>query len=348
MKKRDRGSNTGRGRHQKDRSIPGGNSLVSFLLGLILAATLCMALPGIPRADTVVSYRVSMEGVDEGDLRKLLENVSDTVTLQAKPPPSLRLLRVRVERDVDPLTAALRSRGFYGARVRPEIDEQADPFAVRFRIDRGPVYLIASVEVLLEGVSGNERPATPGPREIGLGPPDPGESTRILDAEKAILRWFKRRGFPLVSMVRPKVIVRHEEGSLDVTYRVSPGPKAVFGPVTFTGIETADPELVSGRIPWKEGDAYNVDLVDTFRNRLSGLGLFATVRIIESKVLDDQGRLPITVEATERKHRSLGAGVSYKTDEGPGVKLSWEHRNILGQAERLRFSANLSDFTRAG
>ena len=55
---------------------------------------------------------------------------------------------------------------------------------------------------------------------------------------------------------------------------------------------------------------------------------------------DAQGQLPVTVEVTERKHRSIGLGVRYRTDEGPGGSISWEHRNMFGRGERVSVEAD--------
>jgi translocation and assembly module TamA len=50
---------------------------------------------------------------------------------------------------------------------------------------------------------------------------------------------------------------------------------------------------------------------------------------------DADGRLPVTVDLNERRHRSIGVGASSRTDEGLGGNLSWEHRNLFGRGERL-------------
>lgn|GEM_PF-3837595 len=71
------------------------------------------------------------------------------------------------------------------------------------------------------------------------------------------------------------------------------------------------------------------------------------MRVEPGETLVEGDLLPITVAVNERKHRSVSAGVSYKTDEGLGVKISWEHRNIFHEGERLTLSATTSDYTLA-
>jgi len=53
------------------------------------------------------------------------------------------------------------------------------------------------------------------------------------------------------------------------------------------------------------------------------------------------------VVVTERRHRSIGAGLGYRTDERLLARLTWEHRNIFHGAERLSLAAKASGFTKS-
>ena len=44
----------------------------------------------------------------------------------------------------------------------------------------------------------------------------------------------------------------------------------------------------------------------------------------------------MTMEATERVHRTIGAGLAYNTSQGFGARAFWENRNLFGNAEYLR------------
>jgi translocation and assembly module TamA len=50
----------------------------------------------------------------------------------------------------------------------------------------------------------------------------------------------------------------------------------------------------------------------------------------------------VVFEVSERLHRTIGAGVGYRSDDGPFIRTFWEHRNILGAGERLRIEAETS------
>jgi translocation and assembly module TamA len=47
----------------------------------------------------------------------------------------------------------------------------------------------------------------------------------------------------------------------------------------------------------------------------------------------------MTVEATERVTHTIGAGLAYNTSQGFGARAFCEDRNLFGNAENLRLSA---------
>ncbi len=52
--------------------------------------------------------------------------------------------------------------------------------------------------------------------------------------------------------------------------------------------------------------------------------------------------MPINVQLEESTARTLSGSVSYSTDDGFGLKGSWEHRNFFGNGERLRIEVPLT------
>jgi len=50
----------------------------------------------------------------------------------------------------------------------------------------------------------------------------------------------------------------------------------------------------------------------------------------------------VDAQVIERKPRTFKGGVTYNTDDGPGVRVSWEHRNLFGGGERLKLHAAAS------
>ena len=72
------------------------------------------------------------------------------------------------------------------------------------------------------------------------------------------------------------------------------------------------------------------------------LGPFASVRARAADRLDETGRLPTTFTVVERARHAVGLSAAYETNYGPSVRAYWEHRNLLGGAERLRVEAEVA------
>lgn len=334
-------------RFQNDSARIGGRPLFPLHLFLGLAAVLFVLCPGLLRADSGIRYRVVFQGVDDRELLTILEAVSDTAGLSEKPPLSLGLLKSRAERDIPRIVKALRAMGFYGAHVQPVIDGHAEPVLVTFHIKSGPQYTFSSIDIQVKGEAFHREIEPPGAKALGLNAGDPALSKNILEAEKGLIRWYRARGFPLAKTSTQKVLVRHTEKQVAVNLFIDSGPKAGFGKTEISGLESVDEAFVREKIPWREGQSYDAGLIVKAQKNLTDTGLFSSVQFMEGESLDQQGNLPVSVGLTEQKHRSIRAGLSYKTDEGPGASASWEHRNLFHKGERLSLLGELSSFTRS-
>jgi translocation and assembly module TamA len=291
---------------------------------------------------------VTVSGVAGSELRNAAESVLDTVTLRVdRPPASLGMLRQRVEGDVPRILGVLRSEGYYGAQVTASVDEGRKPVRVSFQVDLGPAYLIK--EVHIESiVDTNAVPAKlPEAADIGLSPGGIAKAGTVLDGEAKLLTLLKDKGYPFARVEGREVVVDHADHSMSVRLRVDPGPRAAFGPTTITGLQSVDASVILNKVSWGEGDPYQGSRLDQLRKKLAATGLFSSVQVTPGETVDETGRVPVTVAVTEGKHRSVSAGVGYRTDEGLGANVSWEHRNFLHQGERLALTGKVSGITRA-
>src|SRR5579884_1152007 len=104
------------------------------------------------------------------------------------------------------------------------------------------------------------------------------------------------------------------------------------------GLKRLDPGYVERRVKWRPGEVFDNRKVDETRDALTASGLFSTVKITPAADPADPGRVRMTIDATERAPRTIGAGLGYNTSEGAGARVFWENRNLFGNAEYLRLS----------
>ena len=292
--------------------------------------------PGLAvRAD--LNYRAEITGAEDGDLADLLDKVSELKTLEDKPPASEEALRRRADRDLRQLADAAHSLGYWDAEFSYNVDTEADPATVTVTITQGPLYHVTSVNVL--GPDGQPLSSPQREPKLPLKPGDPARTAPVVATETALLTALGESGHPFAKVENRRVEIDKSAQTMDVTYTLDPGPVEHFGPVTVEGLERLDPAYVEGRVPWQRGALYEAGKVEETRRALIETGLFSTVRITPTTDPDNPEDVRMTIDATERLHRTIGVGLAYNTSQGPAARVFWENRNLFGNAEYLRLAA---------
>ncbi|WP_191060691.1 autotransporter assembly complex protein TamA [Geminicoccus harenae] len=346
-----------------------------FCRSLVLAGLLVLAAcagedeEGLPGVETGpgIPYTVTFEGPISDELAPLLDQASVAKNEEDRPPPDELVLTQRARRDIDNLTRAMHSLGYYDGTVQwrdelaepeaaaapapaagaapaaqAEADEETPPARrLIFTLDPGRRYHLGQLGIEVVGTepAGADLPTI---QELGLEAGEPVDAQRILDAEQRLVRLLRERGHPFATAEERRAELDQSEATLNVTFVVDVGPVARFGEITLTGIEGIDERFLRARLTVHENEPFTPAVLEESRRELIDTGLFATVQVVTPNQLDATGRLPVTFEATQRAQRSIAAGARYRTDEGPGVSLSWEHRNFFGAGERLSLSGLVS------
>jgi len=115
-----------------------------------------------------------------------------------------------------------------------------------------------------------------------------------------------------------------------------------MGQVTVKGTQQVNPVFVKGLAPFAAGDPFHASALKDFRDEIDRLNVFDAVTMEEAGALDSNGRLPLTVNVHERPRHLLGVAASWSTLDGAALSTYWEHRNLFGEAERLRIEASSS------
>lgn len=294
------------------------------------------------------AYVPALEGVEDAGLRDILEASSQLFGLVARPPATLSGLERRAEEDLERLQTALRSEGYYAAEAKYRIEEAEGTLDVTLEVTPGPRYSLAAYEIGYEDPDAVATGSRPRLQEIGIDLGMPARAPEIVAAERKLVSLLTERGHPFARVADRKSVVNHEAREMTVRLSVSAGRLARFGPLTVEGLQEVEEDYLRVLVDWSENEVYDRRKVDSTRRNLSGTELFESVAIGSAESPDEDGRVPMTATLVESKHRSIGAGLFYSTDIGPGGEVFWEHRNILGKNESLRLSATGSPVEQLG
>lgn len=315
--------------------------LIIFCNAFALAGEIPMEKEEQPAQGII--YQTLISGEMEARISQTLTQISDTISLEDRPPMTMAQLHRRAQADIREFTRAFRSFGYYASEISYTIDQESTPVIIEFKVDPGPPYLIREVKITNVCPEMTPLPDLPSLEQLDLEPGSRIGSAKALDARQIIARHIRDRGFPFPLVEIDQVIINHQERSADIFYNIDPGPMAEFGRIQISGLSRVKDEYIFQRLPWQEGDSFKASLIDSFRRQLTAGGLFTIVEVTHDQDLEDDQKLPIQVTVTERKPRTVRAGLSYQSDTGPEFRLGWVHRNLKGQGETLEFDLVASD-----
>ncbi|MFA9420642.1 MAG: autotransporter assembly complex family protein [Gammaproteobacteria bacterium] len=296
--------------------------------------------------DVEFRYKARLTGVDDQSLLEKLRSASQLVTLEVRPPPSLVALERRARNDIERLQKVLRSEAYYDSRVEYRIESDSEPVQIFVDISIGVRYLLKQYTITYSG-PGSEYPDLPQePGGVGVIPGQPARAELVTGARQRLIRALADMGHPLAKVEQQSAVVDHADNSMSVLIEVIPGEQSRFGPLEIVGAVSVEQDYIKSFVPWQEGDIYDRRKLDQARQQLLGTGLFSAVAFERPNQVDADAKLPVTIRVKERKHRSIGLGGSWSTDQGISIEAEWEHRNIFGRGERISYSGEISEIKR--
>ncbi len=226
---------------------------------------------------------------------------------------------------------ALQSKGYYEAEV--SVTEEDD--AAVIHIDAGEPMRIGSISInpsshkeLLEIISIKEG--------------DVLDAAKVLADQGKIYNKIQEKNCAFSLSVKNRVSLNGDTNRANIVFDVLQGKAASFGDISFTGQKTIDKSYLDKLISIEEGKCFQQTKIQSMRDEVMSTGLFSRVETVLPKNADGVSVIPVEFALTERKHRTVRAGMSYYTDEGLGLILGWQHRNFLGSAEKLDLTLKLS------
>ncbi len=216
------------------------------------------------------------------------------------------------------IEAIMRSRGYYSAAVSQEDKIITIKPGERTKITKITV-TPENYKNLLDGINTG----------------DALNADTVITAQNALYKTIAKDSCAFDLDVSHGVIFDPVTKEAELTYYVKESKDAKFGSVVFTGTKTIQNKYIEQRAKWEEGACYKRETIRKTRQNLLATGLFGAVDVKTPDKPERDGTVPVEFVLKEAKHRTVRAGLSYYTDEGPGVVLGWEHRNIFGQGEKL-------------
>jgi translocation and assembly module TamA len=318
------------------------------ICSLLFAVSLLGVIPRAARAADPQPYTVKLAPTGNSALDAALRDSSSLISLQKTAPVGGFALTGRARQDLARFTTALQSFGYYKARIvltidgrdldAPDLADVIDrapakpPMPVDVRFDLGPQFHLG--QVVIAGTAPPDARA-----KLGLKPGQAALAADVLAAQGRLLAAIREDGYPFATVDLPPATLHPATDILDVRFVANSGPPADIGPIAITGLKNMHETFVRRRLLLHPGEKFSPSAIEKARQDLASIGVFSVVRITPAKQLDAEGRLPLTIDVTERPLHAVDATIAYSTDVGVNFNVGWHDRNLFGNAEQLNLTA---------
>ncbi|TNF59618.1 MAG: outer membrane protein assembly factor [Rhodobacteraceae bacterium] len=303
----------------------------------ILAALL--ACPGLAAA-----FDLTLE-VRGADLRDRLQAASRLSGLAGQDGAEAQEIIAAAQADYANLTAALYDAGHFGGVIRilvdgreaariSQLDLPGSVARVTVSVETGPAFRLGAASIA-PVAPGSELPA-------GFAPGQPAQLGVVRDTVRTGIEGWRAQGHARARLSDQQITARHRADQLDVSIRLDPGRVYRFGDLVIRGASDVRPERIREIAGLPTGARYDPEALDLATRRLRRTGTFSAATLSDAETDGPDDTLDIVLDISDRPKRSFGFGAEIASFEGLSVSGYWQHRNLLGGAERLRFEAEIS------
>lgn len=298
--------------------------------GLLAWATLWL-VPATGLADQV---EIRMEG----DHPALLDNARAFVgDVEDHSLSSLRRYGDTVE---ERIRQALRALGYYDPTISRDIREE-DPPVLVMEVTPGEPVRVVSREVTISG------PAKDDPLFKGTLPDKPavGDVLNHGDYEslrQAISNRASRLGYFDGTFEQRRLAVNPETREASIELHFASGERYRLGDVTFNEDQVFEQSFLERFVEFEPGTPYHADEVADLSADLTNSGYFSQALVTAPPSDAEDGVIPVSARVSERKPRSIGAGVGYSTDVGPRFRGNWKEHWINSRGHQRGADTELS------
>lgn len=294
---------------------------------------------------TGIAQQIESTSADAGllaDLRSELEI--------SEPPGTVFEARRMARRAAEKGENYLNSRGYYAPEISYTVVPDEPP-VVALRIEPGPLFTFASISVDTgsAALSPVAVKAIDAVRVSKVG--DIALPSAIISEEAGLLAALKAVGHADARVLERLVLGDREAGTLELTYRLNPGPRIQLGETVFDTNTRVRQSYLNRVIPYQSGDFYTPQALSVLNRRLNATRNFRFVSVQLSpdgtgEMTDGVETRDVLVQLEDRDRYTLSTGASFSSSEGPGLTAGLIRRNATRRGDTLSTALTLATLER--
>lgn len=313
---------------EKTESLPNNEVLLRYL---------------IKEQKKVFIYKIQFLGnraFDEDDLKDLMQTnekgffsfITDSGYLDKE----------KLDFDVQKIAAFYHNHGYINARVgEPKVNYVKDKgLKITIEVEEGEQYKVGKVSVVGDLI----RPPDQILKEVRIGKEKEFNRETVRKDMLALRNLYADEGYAYAE-VSPSTRKDKKHKKVDITYKVSKGPKVRFERINIFGNTVTRDNVIRREIKAAEGDYFSGKALRKSMENLNRLGFFENVSV-DTKRGEQKDSMILDVKVKERPTGFFSAGVSYGSVDKTAVSFQIAQNNLFGRGQSLSASARFGSVSR--
>ena len=230
-------------------------------------------------------------------------------------------------------------RDFYSARgyvdfrtqaVNAELTENRDGYLVQYNITEGQQFRFGAITVESE-MPGVDAAAYQNVVKVKTGKV---YSPTLVETDIARLERQAIRDGVDFMRVEPVITRNDRDLTLDVTYKITRGPRVFVERIDVEGNTTTLDRVIRRQFDSVEGDPFNPREIRQAAERIRALNYFENAQV-NAREGSSGEQVVIDVDVVEKPTGSLNFGGTFSNNDGIGVAISFNEENFLGRGQKL-------------
>lgn len=260
------------------------------------------------------------------------------------------LLRALIERDTfvedrlqfdkQVLTDFYNSRGYVDFRVtgtNAELARERDAYFVSFNVQEGQQFRFGEITTISD-MNGVE--PEPYHNTLKVRPGVVYSPTLVENSIARMERLAIKNGVDFLR-VDPRITRNDRDLTLDVEFVLTRGPRVFVERIDIEGNTTTLDRVIRRQFDPVEGDPFNPRAIRQAADRIRALNFFSDVNV-NAREGSRPDQVVIETEVEETTTGNVSIGLSFSTNNGPGIQLGFSERNFIGRGQGLNAQISAS------
>jgi len=216
---------------------------------------------------------------------------------------------------------AAQALGYYQAQISSEISE-GPPATLRVQVQPGEPLRLGEVLLRIDGPAAQLAEFSL-PRNRQLRPGAQLNHGHYEAAKRSLQNQAARYGFFAGRFTQQQLLIDPEAGVAHIALVYDSGPRYHLGEISFVGDSELDEALLQRLLPFQADTPYDAELINQLYQNLRASGYFEAVQVEANPGSAVAERIPVQIQLSMRKPRSVGLGLGVSTDVGPRGRANW-------------------------